>query len=235
MWSIYIALGIVTLAGIISVIYMWWYKSRRGFTRLAVESEKLTIIGECVIRAESGYQAFTEEAGQVLVYSSASLLSPMELDAKALEVMHRDYPDHAIIPLPIPLEPGYNAFRIADKQLTWLSNAMVAWRSSVFHALMLPLELFLRWSFLPTWMMIDFVDHVGRYYAAVIIPKASIERLEASGGSCSARSSAAPAPSRNALRFSSPSIRFIESYSGLYASPKISRPGESSTAQVGES
>jgi len=65
-------------------------------------------------------------------------------------------------------------------------------------------------------MMIDFVDHVVRYYAAVVIPTQAMRRLEGSNNGEGTR--ALSGYVRNDLSIiSSPDFKFIESYSGLYA------------------
>lgn len=192
-----VVVGLVLVAAIISMLYMWYVTTRAGYRRMVLPAETVQPIATLSPTSPtSSAPAGTAAEATLVVYRSESAISPMELDAKAVDAIHAAYPEHYIRPFPVPLEPFYNVFRIWEKQTTWLRNASISWRTSAFQLAIMPIELFLRWTFLPTWMLIDFVDHVGIYYAALVIPKAAVE------AGCS---------------YPIPTTRFIESHDGLYA------------------
>jgi hypothetical protein len=204
MWPIWIVVGVVAIAAMISMIYMWWLQNKQGYEPLPIESDKLIPILRIGPDARNGSAGEIGgvgggDDGIILVYRSESGLSPVELDSKVIARIHAEYPDYSIKPLPIPLEPGYNAFRIGEKQMNWYRGAFGTPPTSIFHVMTIPLELFVRWTFLPTWMLIDFVDHIGKCYAALIVPTDAIKR---------------------GLKYTVPKLNLIEGHDSLYTNSK---------------
>jgi hypothetical protein len=151
----------------------------------------------------------------IVLVRSPEYKNPIELDIYSRSLIHAHFlssrephatevsasaPTETVIPLDVPLEPGYNAYRAMEKQVTWYRSASWVWRSSPFHALLIPFELFARWLFISNWIILDFFDHVGKIYAALVVPPSLSPLL----------------PLIMSLKSRRLPISFIESFEGLY-------------------
>ena len=166
-WQFVLVVGLILLVIVISWVYVYWMKRRYGYQALDIPPNAIYLAGRIVDDRDPNNPAL------LVVYREENYLEAWELERNLARLASSKYPSYVLHPLHVTTEPGYNAFRIVEKQKHWLQQAPKTWTSSIFHLMAAPIEIVLRWHYFPIWTMIDFVSHTRHVAAGILIPEAS--------------------------------------------------------------
>lgn len=168
-WPYWFVIGLVLLAALVTIAYVIWITSMLGYEELQVPNEVIYPIA--CIYLPNAETSTMELGGIVFIYRDNDLQAPWQLEDKVkTKLSPSDWGDSMKLEkLGITKEPGYNSFRIYHKNKELMQHAYQTWTSSVFHAMVMPIELFLRVSLFPLWTMIDFVSHERKVAAGLIV------------------------------------------------------------------
>lgn len=174
-WPLLLVIGLVLIAALISVAYIIWLQSSAGYRELQVANDAVSIIADVYLTDGDATPTASPSgtlAGHIVVYRDTNLQSPWQLadQLKAkIEPTISDDPAKKFEAVTVVKDPGYNSFRVYHKNKDLLVYAYKAWTNSVFHALVMPIEILLRASLFPLWTMIDFVSHERRVVAGLVL------------------------------------------------------------------
>ena len=166
MYLAVIVIGLLVLAALISSVYISSRVINNGYTLLDVNTEEFKTVATIPGKTH-------DEDISVVVYRSRIQKPGWELTQELHNEMMKRYDGYSARDIKIGLEPGYSAFRIYEKQRDWTISALTEWPTSIFHAIILPIDVFVRSMYFTTWTMIDFVSRDHCIAAAIVTKKES--------------------------------------------------------------
>jgi len=207
-WPLLFVIGLVIIAALISMLYMMWLQSVLDYSALGVEEFELNIVAEIRLdneRSEVGDAAngvegaaSEGEVAYVVIYREDQPKPAWQLSRQLRSRAKERFPGWIIEEAHMSREPGFNAFRIWNKQREWFFAASQEWMGSAFHAFVMPIEILVRFTLFPVWTMIDFISHERCAVAALVMPSCIHEKL---------------------ARETFKDLSLVESYYDVYASP----------------
>ncbi len=167
-WPYWFVIGLVLLAMIVTISYIAWIRSIAEYVEFHIPNDAIAPIA--CIYVEDPVTHTMSMGGYIILYRDANLQAPWQLEDKLSEklTLVTNGKETNFENVDVTKEPGYNSYRIYYKNKELLQHAIKSWSSSIFHALVMPIELLLRISLFPLWTMIDFVSHERRLIAGVI-------------------------------------------------------------------
>jgi hypothetical protein len=164
MFSYWLVIGLIVVATIVSVMYIYLARTRWGYEALDIPVGEVYLIGKIVD------PQVPDKPALLMAYREEYQQEPWKLQQMLEKKLLAKYPDHRIEPVHVTKEPGYNSYRIMLKQKEWAKSTYKNMRTSLFHMLSLPVELILRWMYLPIWTVIDFVSQDRKVAVALVVP-----------------------------------------------------------------
>lgn len=155
-WPLWFVIGLAIIAALATIIYSIWLNRIAHYRRFLLDNEKITVLAE--VRLDD------KPVGYLTFYRSTDPVPHQQLTAKMIAAAEGCKVYH----LPVSKEPGYNTFRTYHKNKEQFLVAYREWSTSLFHALMAPIEIVLRFTVFPLWTMIDLVSHDHRTAAGIL-------------------------------------------------------------------